>query len=399
MRTKHGYHLSAIGALAALIICSFIGTSGAADLSSHATAGDLRDTARHTVIPKLQFGDETAYVQLYGQITKGVLFFDDGRSTHTYGLVDNDGSSTRFGLRAFARTESHWSFLSNFEMEWEPYSTSYVNQLNKDNVDWKTHQLRKAEIVISNQSFGRLWLGQGSMASDGSAEVDLSGTSLVGSSSVAKIAGGQLYRFDGSGVLSTIKIGSTFKNLDGLGRKLRVRYDTPIWHGFVFATSVGTQVEPTTTDIAVWDIAIKYDETYGEFRVKGAAALSEPGSGLDPFVDGSVSVLHIPTGISTTVAGGFQSLAGRDAHYVYGKLGYQTDLIQLGNTALSIDAYYGNEINTSGSGCVAFGAQAVQDVNHLKTDLYLGIRYYDYDDNVAEYEPGIAILTGARIKF
>jgi hypothetical protein len=382
-----------------LMVCSFIHVSNAADLSQNLTESNVRATDRATWIPELRLGDESAYILFYGQINKGVLFYDDGRSSQTYGLVDNDSSSTRFGVKAFARLEQEWSVLSNFEMEWEPYSTGYVNLLNEGDVDWQTHQLRKAEIVIGHPSFGSLWLGQGSMASDGTAEVDLSGTSLVGYSSVANIAGGQFYRFDGGGALSTIKVGSTFRNLDGLGRKLRVRYDAPKWHGFTLATSVGTQVEPTTTDDTVWDIAIKYDGTHGELRVKGAAALSEPGPGVEPIVDSSVSVLHMPTGISATLAGGFQSLTARDARYVYGKLGYQADLTQLGKTALSIDAYYGNEINAGGSDSVAFGAQAVQNVTSLQTDMYLGVRYYDYDDNTADYEVGIAILTGARIKF
>jgi hypothetical protein len=107
----------------------------------------------------------------------------------------------------------------------------------------------------------------------------------------------------------------------------------------------------------------------------------------------------MPTGINATLAGGFQSLTGRDARYVYGKLGYQADLTRLGKTALSIDVYYGNGINAGGSDSVAFGVQTVQNVTSLQTDMYLGVRIYDYEDNTADYEAGIAILTGARIKF
>jgi hypothetical protein len=44
-------------------------------------------------------------------------------------------------------------------------------------------------------------------------------------SSVSDIAGGHFFRF-GAGTLSDTTVGGAFNNFDGLGRKVRFRYDT-----------------------------------------------------------------------------------------------------------------------------------------------------------------------------
>jgi hypothetical protein len=38
-------------------------------------------------------------------------------------------------------------------------------------------------------------------------------------------------------------------------------------------------------------------------------------------------------------------------------------------------------------------------VKRLQTDFYATLRWYDYDDSAADYEDGIAFLTGARFSF
>ena len=387
------------GMLVLLMGCPIIGTSYAADLSQEASAGALRETGGATWIPELKYGDESAHIMFYGQINKGVLVYDDGRSTQGYLLVDNDSSSTRFGIKTLDHRAAFGTIGSNIEFEWEPYSTGYVNQRTKGDVDWDTSQVRKAEVYLDNAVYGRVWLGQGSMVSDGTAEVDLSGTDLVGYSSVADIAAAQVYRFDNGAGLSGIQVGDTFKNIDGLGRKLRIRYETPDYNGFTLGTSIGTQIVPEATDVTVWDVAIKYENDHGDYRVSGAAAYSRPGAGLDDVFDGSVSVLHTQSGLSVTVAGAYEFRSDRDARYIYGKIGRQADPFEFGPTALSIDAYYGESINTNGSESLSFGVQAVQSVDCWRTDFYAGVRSYDYDDSAADYKRSVAVMTGARLKF
>ncbi len=342
-------------------------------------------------------GDEASYVEIYGQINKGLLIYDDGRTSDGYFPVDNDNSSTRAGIWLRHRVDPQWSVAVNVEGEWEPYSTGYVNQLTNGNVDWDTALLRKLEAYIDVAAFGRLWLGQGSMASDGTAEIDLSGTSLVGYSSVADTASAQLYRLD-DGTLSSVSVGNTFSNLDGLGRKLRVRYDTPSLDGFVLATSIGQQVIPSRSGDTVWDVALKYNATLADYKLAAAIAFSDPGGSSRGVLDGSASVLHAPTGWSLTVAAGYENQSTRDRQFGYAKLGHQAEYVDAGTTFYSVDLYYGDDIRTNASESWSVGGQLVQELETWRSELYLGLRSYVYEDDSNDYERGFSTLAGIRVK-
>jgi predicted porin len=382
--------------LAVALPLTLSGLEAPASAQEPAGAG-ASSAPRETLIPKLRVGDDDFYLEFYGQINKGVLVFDDGGSTLGYIPVDNGNSSSRAGLRLYRDLVDGLSLGGNLEWEWTPYSTNNVNQLNRDDFDWETDLLRKAEGYLESETFGKFWFGQGSMASDATAEADLSGTSVVGYSLVADMAGGPFFRL-ADGDLSTVHVKDAFTNFDGLGRKLRIRYDTPKFSGFSFAASVGTQVVPIVTDLTVWDIAARYDNTLGDFKVSGAVAFSQPNEG-DALYDGSVSFLHEPTGLSLTLAAAFADEEVIDGSYGYVKLGYQADFFDVGKTALSVDAYFGQDIAAAGSDSTSFGAQLVQNLDYLQTELYLGARTYSYDEDTPDFDDSFAVLAGARIKF
>ncbi len=347
--------------------------------------------------PTLHLGDESSSVEIYGQINKGLLVYDDGHSVDGYLPVDNDNSSTRAGIWLRHRASPDWSFAVNVEGQWAPYSTGYVNQLTNGNVDWDTALLRKLEAYIDFAALGRLWLGQGSMASDGTAETDLSGTSLVGYSSVADSSSAQLYRLE-DGTLSSVSVGDTFSNLDGLGRKLRVRYDTPSLGGFVLATSIGQQVIPSRSGDTVWDVALKYNATLADYKLAAAIAFSDPRGSSRGVLDGAASVLHAPTGWSLTVAAGYENQSTRDRQFGYAKLGHQARYVDAGTTFYSVDLYYGDDIRTNASESWSVGGQLVQELETWRSELYLGLRSYVYEDDSNEYERGFSTLAGIRVK-
>jgi hypothetical protein len=348
-------------------------------------------------IPKLRTGTDESYMEVYGHIDKGLLIFDDGGSTLGYFPVDNGNSTTRGGIRAYAALNETWSIGGNVEAEWNPYATTNVDQLNRDDFDWDTWLLRKAEVYTESQNLGKFWLGQGSMASDLTAEYDLSGTSVVGYSQLGDMAGGPFFRF-ADGELTSVRVKDAFTNFDGLARKLRARYDTPSFAGFSLGTSVGTQVVPVETDVTVWDVVAKYENTVGDYQVAGGVAFSRPGDD-DNLYDGSISVLHEPTGLSITVAAAYSDEEAFDGRYGYVKLGYQADFFEVGKTAFSVDAYFGRDIANADTDSTAFGAQLVQNLDYYQTELFLGARSYSYEEAVADIDNSIAILTGARMKF
>jgi hypothetical protein len=315
--------------------------------------------------------------------------------------VDNSNSSTRAGFKAEAPVTDHAAFGVNFEFEWRAYSTTSVNRFNRTDPDvgFDTMRLRKYEGYLFTQDYGRLWVGQGSMASDGTAEIDLSGTHVIGYSKVQDTAGGQILAFSNMPGVSDVTVNDAFDNLDGLGRLTRLRYDSPDFAGFTLGASVGQKVVGGIVGGAQWDVAAKYADTLGDFQIKGAAAYSHVDTNENRF-SGSASVLHQPTGLNAAIAGGHEDREGAsDPNFVYAKLGYKARFLDLGVTAFSADIYSGRDFVTSGSDSLSFGFQAVQNLDYYRTELYLGVRRYEYDDTAASYKSGLAVLTGARIKF
>ena len=386
--------------VAALLLCGMTALTPNTALAEE--PGDALPSAKpNTWIPALRLGDDQKFFEVYGQINKGFLIYDDGRSSEVYPLVDNSNSSTRAGFKAEAPVTDHAAFGVSFEFEWRAYSTTSVNRFNRTDPDvgFDTMRLRKYEGYLVTQDYGRLWVGQGSMASDGTAEIDLSGTHVVGYSKVQDTAGGQIFAFSNTPGFSSVTVNDAFDNLDGLSRLMRLRYDSPDFAGFTLGASVGQKVVGGIVGGAQWDVAANYADTIGDFQIKGAAAYSRPSSDEDR-LNGSLSVLHQQSGINATIAGGHASDPGAsDPEFVYAKLGYKIHFFDFGVTAFSADIYAGHDFVTAGSHSRSYGFQAVQSLDYYRTELYLGARLYEYDDTAASYKPGLAVLTGARIKF
>ncbi|MEO9821408.1 MAG: porin [Paracoccaceae bacterium] len=331
--------------------------------------------------------DNRLKFSISGQINRGILFFDDGGETGEI-FVDNDNSSTR--LRATLSYDfGQVTIGGHTEFEFEFSSTAEINQINTDDSVSVANE-RKFELFVEG-GFGRLSFGQGDSASNGASEVDLSGTTVVGYSGIADFAGGLLLR-DGAGALTTSRIGNFFSNLDGNSRIERIRYDTPTYKGFTGSISLGQDDQE--------DLAIRYKNDYGDYKVAGAISYSTTNS--RDRIHGSVSALHNPTGISLTFASGSDDLdsGARDPGFNYVKVGYQTnDLLAWGKTAFSIDYYDGSDIGAAGSDSESFALLAVQNIDRYNTEIYAGYRTYSVDSPGQTFQDLDGFLVGARFKF
>jgi hypothetical protein len=341
------------------------------------------------------FGDGTV-IRFSGQINMGILTYDDGDESYT-DFVDNDNSSSRVRL-VLTKPMDEWTFESTFEAEYQPLASSYVSQLNSSpDWDFYTTYIRKAEISFANDRFGRIWVGQGSMASDGVAEVDKSGTSIISYSSIADTAGGYFFRFANGG-LSNVKVGNAYSNLDGLGRKVRVRYDTPTYHGFGLRASYGADLLDDKHD-DLYDIAATYGNDTDLFAISGAAGFAHNTGTDTDILSASVSALHKPSGLSLTLAGGREDTRGPDGYYGYAKLGYERQFFDIGSTAFSIDYYRGVDIATADSDGDSVGLAVVQNVVDWNLQLWLLWRTHHFDDATTEYQDSQALFGGAIFRF
>lgn len=371
--------------------------------------------AQSTGLAPIKFGlSNGGSLTLYGQVNKGIAQYDDGEATRSYGLVDNANSNTRFGLR-YDQKFGDWAFQNVNEFAYAPYSTSDVNinTPNPNDYAWSNSNIRKIDFTLAQDGYGKFWAGQGSMATDGISEIDLSGTDVIAYSSVGDSASAQLLRFS-DGTLSNIQIQNVFKNQDG-DRRVRFRYDTPSFANFTFAAAFGRNLlssNPDARDANLFDAAVRYKNTFNDTIDFQAGVGYNWRQGFSGGEDtntwsGSASAIHSPSGVNFTLAAGTgETTAGDNANFWYAKLGLLRGFFgEIGKTGMSIDYYDGTDFNLdteagiTNSDSKSWGVAFVQNIDKANTQLWLTWRNYQFSDSTSSFDDGNVVFGGARFKF
>jgi porin-like protein len=331
----------------------------------------------------------------YGQFNPAYQSVDDGFSRKST-LVDNTNSNSRVGL--WLRQEmDNGKFSFNFETALGLRPSAGVTQgFTPKGINWQRTNIRKVDFSYQTATFGTFYLGQGSVATDGVADVDLSGTALSTYNSIGDTAGGFRFR-TAAGALTGPLIGAAMPNFDG-GRRGRIRYDTPDFNGFTLSLAYGEEILAQNVDLKTRNVALRYNKEVGDFRMKGAVGYSkfDLGNGTDRHdTIGSFSVLHA-SGINVTVAAGDRKESG---NYGYAKLGYIGNWLAAGSTALAIDYYDGSDLTSPGSKSRSIGIGATQKLDAYNTEIYLGLRNYELSEVGVAYADIESVLFGARWKF
>jgi hypothetical protein len=250
------------------------------------------------------------------------------------------------------------------------------------------------DIYIEHSMFGKLSLGQGDTASNGTSEVDLSGTTVVNYSSIADMAGAFFFRDDDDNVITSIA--DSFSNFDGLSRRDRIRYDTPKFGPVFFSASY---MNGQSYDFA-GRLAYQW-EGFGKL----AAAASWLPADTQRFTfkqySGSVSFLF-DFGLNLTFAGANRyDTPGDDEPYnLYGKVGYKME-----KWAFSVDYTYSEDVDEIDDEATSIGLAAVWQP-WKSVELYGSYRWHDLDRDADQRAPGVgnaedlhAVMIGSRVKF
>jgi hypothetical protein len=178
-------------------------------------------------------GGDRVRLTLSGHINRSINTVDDGVSTDVY-FVDNENASTRFRILGETAEYEGWKALSLFEFEFMSNRSLVVNQLNESGNEQISRRL--LDVGISNNKYGSVFLGHGWMASDGTSELDISGVTTPAWPSIHFGYGGMLWT-DNDGVVDTNPtapgiqgrtVFAAMDSLDGLSRRDRIRYKTPV---------------------------------------------------------------------------------------------------------------------------------------------------------------------------
>lgn len=345
--------------------------------------------------------------KISGQINRAILWGDNGNNNDVK-FVDNDNSSTRFRFTGSNDFDKAWKVGIVWEVQMESNSSSDTGGGDGvidigDNGDTSdvTFTERKMEFYIEHKNWGRLLLGQGDTASNGTSEVDLSGTAVVSYSSIGDMAGGFSFRDENDNRIldsggSNTFIANTFSNYDGLSRRDRVRYDSPKFWGFGLS---GSYMNGQT-----YDVALRSAHQWENFGKLAAAVAFVPGKNQrDNYrqYNGSISFLH-NSGLNLTFSHGnrnFDSNGRNTATNYYGKLGYK-----VGKWAFSVDGNRANRVDQNGDEATSFSGAAVWNIWE-SVQFYGCYRWHKLDRdnenaaNTSDPENISAVMIGGRVKF
>jgi len=344
--------------------------------------------------PELTFIEgNNGTIIFYGQINLAYQSFDDGeRNTHN--IVDNGNWNSRIGLMG-SQDFDYGTLRFRLETGLGLRSSAAVwQQFTPDWTGWALPSMRWFE-VSSESSIGTISLGHGSSASDGTAGLDDSFTFHGGATDSSDGFGSFRFR-DENGDLTSVTVGQVNSNFNG-ARRFRARYDTPVVGGFMFSTSYGINVLVPTDETKYYDVALRWNGDIGDFAIRSAIGyqwLDDPNGDNTRRLAGSISAVHVPTGLNGAFSAGEQ-IDG--ASYYWARAGLRQDFFSFGTTSLSVDYYHGSDFLTDGARTENYGVYAVQTIDALSVDLYASWRRFTYGDRTGvDYQDADGILAGAR---
>jgi len=312
-----------------------------------------------------------------GQVNRLIMDVDNGEES---GLVhaDNSVSGTRWRIEGQGQLNNGMTAGLLYENQLQSNPSDAVSEASLDSDgaggdvgDGDHFSLRYATVWLRGD-FGKITLGQGSGAADGSAEVDQSGTTViqyVGAST--DLLGAMEYGTSG------VTVGDARSSFDGLGRNDNIRYDAALGDlSFAGSFGNGDKVEFSVSygkdnlqlQVGVWDANDSGNEASGE-------AISVSWLGDD--------------GLSLTGAFSGDD-SGDDPTNIYFKIGYRS-----GDSALGFD--WSETRDGPAGDASSYSLAWVLDVMQ-GIQTYASYRVDELDDVPGE-ENISALVGGARIKF
>jgi predicted porin len=368
-----------------------IAPANAADLGGGCCA-DLEERVAELEATTARKGNRVVSLQLYGQVNKALLVFDDGDESDVF-VVDNDQSGSRIGFLGKATIKPGWSAGYNIELDIQDSATNLVDQLD-DEGDENEIKIRKNVVYIESEQLGRVSLGQQSAATDGISEIILA-NSLSDSSDIFGA-----FRVAGSTVSAFVS------DFDG-PREDVIRYDTPSIYGFVLSASWG--------DDDFFDVALRFKKEFNSIRVAAGigyqnfenknnfdaiSGLPIENDGVE-IVSGSASAMHVPTGLYVAASAGQLEADNQDNEetFWYVQAGIEKRFFSYGATTVYGEYGLYEDQNGEGSEAERFGFGVVQTIDSAAMDLYANARFYDFESAAGVEDELSTLLIGSRIKF
>lgn len=382
----------AMGALTCLLLGAASVPASAADLGGGCCA-DLEERVAELEATTARKGNRVVSLQIYGQVNKGLMVWDDGVDSDAF-IVDNTVESSRFGFQGKAQISK--GLTAGFQMEIELVDAFSNLVTQGDDEGESTLSLRQNYWYLESERFGRISVGHGNAAADAATEVVLS-NSLRHSD--PNFGAGLKLRYGTGFAADDRTLGEVAGNL-GPDRNDLIRYDSPSIYGFILSSSWGDN------DYA--DVALRFAKEFKTFKVATAIAYiwDEQGETGEDFeqIGGSISIAHVPTGLFAAFQAGSRDVKATDVDpsfwYVQG--GIEKKWLSAGDTTFYGEYGRYDDFHVLGAETTRFGFGVNQKIDSAAMDVYAHATFWSFDGldegNVAP-EDITTLMVGSRIQF
>jgi hypothetical protein len=366
-------------------------SANAADLGSGCCA-DLEERVAELEATTARKGNRVVSLQVYGQVNRALLIWDDGEESDIYS-VDANESGTRFGFIGAASIKPGWT--AGYKIEVNARASEQANatqdETPEDEVD-----LAHSYLWIESEQLGRLTLGKTDSATDGIDDIVLA--------NVLQGRGTNEGSFEVQGAAGNNTIGDFVAGFTAQNDDL-VRYDSPSIAGFIVSAA---WVDLDSQDQDFYDVTLRYSAEFNAFRVAAGIGYSVlEGVGADDdqeTVAGSASVMHVPTGLFAAFGMGEQDnlTDPDDKDFWHVTAGIEKNFFGYGATTVygEYGEYSNLQDDADGSDAEVLGFGIVQTIDSAAMDVYAQYRLYSFEDGDAgDEEDFSSILVGSRIKF
>ena len=390
----------AIAVLAGLLLST--ASAQAADLGGNCCA-DLEERVAELEATTARKGNRRMSLTVSGQVSRSILYWNDGDNSGTYAGLDNHNQSTRFVFSGNAKIRPDLTAGFEFMTEWS--GGARTSQVNQDTVDGPTAgdgtlNVRTANWWLEDKRLGRVTVGRLNVGGP-VGTIDLGGISTAAHFSPGLV--GNAFIVAG-GTLASV-IGPTY----GGDRIEGVRYDSPNIGGFV--------AQATWGEDDVWSASVRYAGEHAGFRLAaGIGYEAQDGTTLVPIqLDNgarpmdhewaaSLALMHTASGLF--VQGHYamtEWFNGADSHFWMVQAGITKNWTGMGNT--SFYGEYGNAEDYAKATLIAntsevdfFGLGVVQQLDAAAMEVFLGWRRFEVERNGADQDLDL-VHGGARIRF
>lgn len=333
----------------------------------------------------IQSGNSRVKVTLYGQVNRAIRFANTGDETEITS-VDNDGSSSRIGIRAVGKANPNLTIGALHELEWQENARSGTSAANDgSNVRVRS---RHVDLWLDHKDIGKLSMGHGSMAGDASGLYELTGVSFVygfagangtdgtkADASVKVLTGGSVAATTAglAGTEATMSASGKargFRPFNFFGfRQNRIRYDTPSLMGLRASASYG--------EMKTWSVGLSY--AGAPPGVKNFSALFAAGFRKN---DNDTTAWAVSGGIRHSsgfnVSGHYDAdakvLDGMAKNSQWGvSLGWSGKINDAGGTSIGLG--YNRSTDGLEASAQQYWAAIVQKIDAAAADVYAGVSY------------------------